>query len=65
MARNVARGSAITADVYLRRLGFFCQRHDTTPKALLSFTEIELYNLILDVVSSMEKAVTLEAIRSP
>ena len=53
---NVSRGSAITADVYLRRLGSFCRSHDTTPKALLSLNEIELYNLVLDVVSSMEEA---------
>jgi hypothetical protein len=53
---NVSRGSAITADVYLRRLGAFCKSHGTTPKALLSLSEVELYNLVLDVVSSMEKA---------
>ena len=53
---NVSRGSAITADVYLRRLGSFCKSHGTTPKALLSLSEVELYNLVLDVVSSMEKA---------
>jgi hypothetical protein len=53
---NVSRGSAITSDVYLRRLGSFCQSHNTTPKALLSLSEIELYNIVLDVVSSMEKA---------
>lgn len=53
---NVSRGSAVTADVYLRRLGCFCQRNSTTPKALLALSEVELYNLLLDLVSSMEKA---------
>src|SRR4030067_842441 len=52
---NVSRGSAVTADVYLRRLGSFCQSHDTSPKALIAFNEIELYNLLLDLISSMEK----------
>ncbi len=45
----------MTADVYLRRLGSFCQSHDTSPKALIAFSEIELYNLLLDLISSMEK----------
>lgn len=53
---NVSRGSAVTADVYLRRLGSFCQSSNITPKALLVLGEGELYNLLLDCVSSMEKA---------
>ena len=32
---NVAQGSAITADVYLRRLGAFCIQTGTTPTKLL------------------------------
>jgi hypothetical protein len=52
---NVSRGSAITADVYLRRFGSFCQDNGTTPKALLQLTEIELYNLLLDLNSAMGK----------
>jgi len=52
---NVARGSPITADVYLRRLGSFCKHFNTNPKALASVSEGDIYNLILDYVSLMEK----------
>jgi len=53
---NVSRGSLVTADVYLRRLGSFCQSFDITPAVLVSLSESELHNLLLDCVSSMEKA---------
>ena len=52
---NVARGSVITADVYLRRLGHFCNELKTTPSRLLEMKEDELYDLFLDTVSRMEK----------
>ena len=52
---NVARGSIITADVYLRRLGHFCNDHRITPNILLEMKENELYDLLLDTVSNMEK----------
>ena len=52
---NVARGSVITADVYLRRLGHFCNELKITPKHLLDMKENELYDLFLDTVSKMEK----------
>jgi hypothetical protein len=52
---NVARGSVITADVYLRRLGRFCGELKVTPKGLLDLKEEELYDLFLDTVSKMEK----------
>ena len=52
---NVARGSPATADVYLRRLGSFCQQFNKTPKALASLSDSNLYNLMLDYVSTMEK----------
>jgi len=52
---NVARGSLVTADVYLRRLGAFCQRFSKTPKAFTSLSKRDLYNLMLDYVSTMEK----------
>ena len=32
---NVSRGSSVTADVHLRRLGFFCEIHGTSPKGLI------------------------------
>jgi hypothetical protein len=51
---NMARGSQVTADVCLRRLGGFCRQNDVSPMGLLSLSEEELYNLLLDTVSSME-----------
>jgi hypothetical protein len=52
---NMARGSPATADVYLRRVGAFCEKLKTTPKKLVSLAELEVYNLMLDYVSGMEK----------
>jgi len=52
---NMARGSRVTADVYLRRLGNFSNQNDTTPNKLLSCSEDELCNLLMDTVSSMEE----------
>jgi len=51
---NVARGSRVTADVYLRRLGHFCREFELTPKALLGMSESQLYDMFLDAVSKME-----------
>jgi len=53
---NVARGSTATADVYLRRLGSFSKHFNKTPKALASLSTGNLYNLMLDYVSIMEKS---------
>ncbi len=52
---NVARGSIITADVYLRRLGHFCKELNVAPNRLLEMKEEELYDLFLDTVSRMEQ----------
>jgi hypothetical protein len=51
---NVARGSRVTADVYLRRLGSFCEHFNVSPKELVALGEGELYNLLLDYVSYLE-----------
>jgi len=51
----MSRGSQVTADVYLRRLGNYCNQHHTTPNKLLSYSEEELYNLLLDTITEMEK----------
>jgi hypothetical protein len=51
---NVARGSKITADVYLRRLGWFCQTYNTTPSKLLKMNDKPRYNLVFDMVTSLE-----------
>jgi len=52
---NVARGSIVTADVYLRRLGHFCNDLKITPEKLLEMSESQLYDLFLDTVSKMEQ----------
>ena len=54
---NLARGSKITADVYLRRLGKFCETHHTTPIALkdLAVKDIKTAtDLLEDHVTMME-----------
>ncbi|RKY84600.1 site-specific integrase [candidate division KSB1 bacterium] len=52
---NISRGSKTTADVYLRRLGSFCNSLNTTPSKLINMDPQTLYNLILDYITSMEK----------
>ena len=51
---NVGRGSRVTADVYLRRLGAFCLANGTTPEKLASSSEREAYNVLLDFVTKEE-----------
>ena len=51
---NVARGSRVTADVYLRRLGAFCEHFNITPRQLIALSENDLYNMLLDYVSYLE-----------
>ena len=53
---NVARGSSVTADVYLRRLGSFCLHVRRTPGDLALLAENDLYDMMLDYVSFMEKS---------
>jgi site-specific recombinase XerD len=52
---NIARGSRITADVYLRRLGRFCKVWKITPKEVINKDENDIYNLLLDLVSKLEQ----------
>lgn len=52
---NLARGSPATADVYLRRVGSFCEAVKMTPKKLASLSDLDLYHLLLDQVTAMEK----------
>ncbi|MEM2615021.1 MAG: site-specific integrase [Nitrososphaerota archaeon] len=51
---NVSRGSRVTADVYLRRLGSFCEHFNVSPKQLIAMGEGDLYNMLLDYVSFLE-----------
>jgi len=52
---NVGRGSKVTADVYSRRLGNFCEIHGLTPRELAAKSEKRIYDLLMDYVSSEEK----------
>jgi hypothetical protein len=52
---NVARGSRVTADVYLGRLGILCEKMKVTPKGLLALSDKELDDRAMDLVSEMEK----------
>ena len=52
---NVSRGSVLTAQVYLRRLGLFCRRWHSTPVGLLEKEPREIHNLLVDTVTELEK----------
>lgn len=51
---NLSRGSVITADVYLRRLGKFCNDYDLTPTSFAKMKDREIQDLIFDMVTDME-----------
>ena len=68
---NVARGSQITADVYLRRLGNFREDTELLPKDLVRMNQKALSNCLLDYISEKEGKVSpgylnsvLKAVRS-
>ena len=52
--RNLARGSQITADICLRRLGGFCAERGITPKDLAAMEQKKLEDLLLDAVGELE-----------
>ena len=52
---NTARGSLVSADVCLRRLGSFCEQLKIKPKEFAALTDRELHNMLMDYVSSEEK----------
>ncbi len=52
---NVSRGALTTADVYLRRLSWFCEQVDITPNELIQKNEKELADMMMDFVASEEK----------
>ncbi len=54
--RNVARGSQVTADVYLRRLGHVCEAHVAAPESLVAMKAEERRDFLADLVSEMEEA---------
>jgi len=51
---NMSRGSMITGEVYLRRLGQFCEINNTDPVAITKMTEKEIANMLMDTVSLLE-----------
>ncbi len=51
---NVARGSRVTADVYLRRLGFFCELKGVSPRDFVSLDAGRIKNMLMDLVSELE-----------
>jgi hypothetical protein len=53
--KNLSRGSIITATVYLRRLGAFCQKNKISPKEIIALPQKEINNLLLDMVSDLAK----------
>ncbi len=52
---NVARGSTVTADVYLRRLDGFSEIQKLSPKYILSRSDRTISSLLMDFVSWREK----------
>ena len=70
--RNLAQGSEITADVYLRRLGNVCAARKVGPEDLVRLARDARRDFLTDVVSDMEDAgltggyieSTLKALRS-
>ncbi len=54
---NVARGSKVTADVRLRRMGAFCEEHDMTPMELIQIglkDSKAIADLLQDHITMME-----------
>jgi hypothetical protein len=52
---NVARGSRVTADVYLRRLGWTCRRLKLEPLGLIGLKDKDLAAVVLDFTSDLER----------
>jgi integrase len=51
---NKKRRSIITAEVYLNKLGFFCNMNGITPQELVKLSKKEIYNLVLDTITEKE-----------
>ena len=56
---NVCRGSKVTADVYIRRLGAICSKRNTSPAEMIKKNKEDegewLYNFLMDLVTDMER----------
>jgi hypothetical protein len=55
--QNNAKGSIIVADVYLRRLGSFCLRHNITPGDYAKLPKRKMEETAFDYVQEMESKV--------
>ena len=53
---NLAKGSVILADVYLRALGRFCERVKTTPKQFVKMPVRKLEDVTQDFIDELESA---------
>ncbi|MBF8303322.1 MAG: putative integrase family protein [Candidatus Dadabacteria bacterium] len=51
--QNLEKGSVITADVYLRRLGSFCKGHSISPANLVKMDRREIENILQDHLDQM------------
>ena len=52
---NISRGSRVTADVYLRRLGYFCNRFKLSPERMLDLDDEKLQDFLSDAITNLEK----------
>ncbi|MGC8995986.1 MAG: site-specific integrase, partial [Thermoplasmata archaeon] len=56
--KNVCAGSKITADVYLRTLGLFCELNNTDPQKIVNMAKESTRKFkedFMDFVRSLEK----------
>ncbi len=51
---NICRGSLLTGDVYLNKVGYFCLLNNTTPQNLAKMTKRKVYTMLLDMVTDFE-----------
>jgi hypothetical protein len=60
--RNLARGNETTAKDWLRKLGLFCERKNTTPAALLSMDQEAVGDLLEDYVDEYPRTSTAKVL---
>jgi hypothetical protein len=54
--QNLENKSPVTANVYLRRLGWFCRRKHINPRRLAAMDEDEATDLLIDMVADLQKS---------
>jgi hypothetical protein len=55
--QNNAKESIIVAEVYLRRLGFFCLQNNTSPKASVALPKRKMEEIAFDYIERLESKV--------